>query len=337
MKLTDYLKDKLFVYFIYGITGGFLLIFMRAARIPFQLAAVFATLLFLGAAGAEAYEFFRRRRYYDRLFYHIKTLDQKYLISEMTLEPDFFEGKLTQQVLQEANKSMCERIAAYRHESIDFQEFIELWVHELKLPVSSLQLTLYNQSSEVPPKAWEQLRRIDHYIDTVLYYARSQNSGKDYTFQTISLKKILIKAAVKMREDLNLHEIQLNMDSVDFSITTDGKWLEFILGQLMANSIQFAANGRARKIRIFAENEENRVILHFWDNGIGIRESDLPYIFEKSFTGENGRIHAKSTGMGLYIVKNMCQKLGCTISARSKQGVFCEFTICFSKHDFYLV
>lgn len=335
MKLTYFIKDRAAIYFIYGVTAILILIFMRTFRIPFQPISIAGTLGFLGVAAAELVEFFRKKSYYDKLLDCMETLDQKYLISEMVSTPDFYEGRLTQEVLQESNKSMCERIAKYRHESIDFQEFIELWVHELKLPVSSLQLSLYNQKSEIPPRAWEQLRRIDHYIDTVLYFARSQNSAKDYTIQSISLKKIIVKTAVKMREDLNLHKIQLNIHSIDFSVTTDGKWLEYILGQLMANSIQYAADGRERKIRIFAEDGADCILLHFWDNGIGISESDLPYIFEKSFTGENGRIHAKSTGMGLYIVKNMCRKLGCPITARSEHGAFSEFTIHFAKHDFY--
>ena len=336
MKLTYYMKDRSFIYFIYGITAMLVLIFMRAFHVPFQPIAIAGTLLFFGVVAAELLEFFRKKSYYDKLLNCMETLDQKYLISEMTTMPGFYEGKLTQEVLQEANKSMCERIAQYRHESIDFQEFIELWVHELKLPVSSLQLSLYNQKSEIPPKIWEQLRRIDNYIDTVLYYARSQNSAKDYTIQYIPLKKIIVNTAVKMREDLNLHAIHLNIHSIDFSVTTDGKWLEYILGQLMANSIQYAAEERDREIRIFAEDAGESILLHFWDNGIGISQSDLPYIFKKSFTGENGRIHAKSTGMGLYIVKNMCRKLGCPISVCSEHGTFTEFTIHFAKHDFYL-
>lgn len=337
MKLTGFLKDRFVVYVIYGMVFIFLLIFMRAFRISLQLIGIVCILLFLGITAAESWEFFRKKSYYDKMSDCIEELDQKYLISEMVSTPDFYEGKLVQEVLQDANKSMYEYVAKYRRESIDFQEFIELWVHELKLPVSSLQLMLYNEKINIPPKAWEQLRRIDSYIDTVLYYARSQNSEKDYTIKEISLKKIIGKTAVKMREDLNLHEIQLTIDTVDFKVITDGKWLEYMLGQLMANSIQYAADGRGREIHIYAEADKGCVLLHFWDNGIGISLSDLPYIFEKSFTGENGRIHAKSTGMGLYIVKSMCKKLGHSITANSERGAYSEFIIRFTKNDFYKI
>ncbi len=337
MRLSDFIKDRCAAYAIYGVMILFILIFMRAFHVPCQPAAAGGVLLFLGMLSAEAWEFFRKKSYYDRLLHCMEELDQKYLVSEMTSKPGFYEGRLMQEVLQDANKSMREHVAKYRHESIDFQEFIEIWVHELKLPVSSLQLILYNQGSEIPPKAWEQLRRIDHYIETVLYYARCRNSEKDFTIQEIPLKKVIVKTAVKMREDLNLHNIQLHIDFVDLSVMTDGKWLEFMLGQLMANSIQYAADGRERSIRISAEDDAGGILLHFWDNGLGIPPGDLPYIFEKSFTGENGRLHAKSTGMGLYIVKNMCRKLGYSITARSEHGAFSEFTICFTKHDFYEV
>lgn len=335
MKFTDFFKDRITGYLIYGISALLAFIFMRAYHVPTQPVSIAAAIIFLSIAAVELWDFFRKKSYYDKLLRSMDELDQKYLVSEMTAKPEFYEGRLVQEILRETNKSMYEHIAKYRRESKDFQEFIELWVHELKLPVSSLQLMLYNEKNDVSTKAWEQLRRIDNYIDTVLYYARSQNSEKDYTIQKVSLKKIIGQTAVKMREDLNLHEIQLTIDSVDFSVTTDGKWLGYILGQLMANSIQYVADGRERQIHIFAEFDQDCVVLHFWDNGIGILQSDLPYIFEKSFTGENGRIHAKSTGMGLYIIKNMCRKLGHSITANSKRGAYSEFIICFKNNDFY--
>lgn len=337
MKFTDFFKDRLIGYLIYGISALLALIFMRAYRIPLQPVSIAAAIIFLGIAAVELWDFFRKKSYYDKLLRCMDGLDQKYLVSEMTSNPEFYEGKLVQEILWETNKSMYEHIAEYRRESMDFQEFIELWVHELKLPLSSLQLMLYNEKNDISPKAWEQLRRIDNYIDTVLYYARSQNSEKDYTIQEVSLRKIIGKTAVKMREDLNLHKIRLTIDSVDFSVTTDGKWLGFILGQLMTNSIQYVADGRERQIHIFAGLVQDCVVLHVWDNGIGILQSDLPYIFEKSFTGENGRIHEKSTGMGLYIIKNMCKKLGHSITASSVRGVYSEFIIYFKKNDYYKI
>ena len=112
---------------------------------------------------------------------------------------------------------------------------------------------------------------------------------------------------------------------------TDGKWLSFILGQLMSNSLKYEST----EISVTGEDFPDRTVLRFRDNGIGIPESDLPHIFEKSFTGENGRTHTKSTGMGLYIVKKLCDRLGHAVEVSSVQGEFTEIAIAFGKNELY--
>jgi signal transduction histidine kinase len=116
---------------------------------------------------------------------------------------------------------------------------------------------------------------------------------------------------------------------------TDGKWLGYILGQLISNSLKYFSDTREPEIHISAADEQDCVKLCFCDNGIGIPAADLPRIFDKSFTGENGRTSAKSTGMGLYIVKNLCEKLGHRIEVSSEFGVYTEFIITFAKNDYY--
>ena len=116
---------------------------------------------------------------------------------------------------------------------------------------------------------------------------------------------------------------------------TDSKWMQFILGQLMGNSMKYLSHEREPEIKVWAEQFDDKTVLHFRDNGIGIPKGDLPKIFEKSFTGENGHTHAKSTGMGLYIVKKLCNKLGHTVSADSVQGEYTEIIISFGKNELY--
>jgi len=141
--------------------------------------------------------------------------------------------------------------------------------------------------------------------------------------------------ALKNRESAQLCGASIETEGLDLSVMTDGKWLEFMLGQLMANSLKYTVEGREPVIRISAEELPDRVLLRFRDNGTGIPEADLPRIFDKSFTGENGRSYAKSTGMGLYIVKSLCERLGHSITASSVKGEYTEFTIAFAKNQFY--
>lgn len=328
MKLTDYLKDRLTAYIIYVVSWFTALIFMTAFHITLQIVVFVSLILWLAVIIAELWGFLRQKSYYDKLLNCLHGLDKKYLISEIIDAPEFLDGRILYEFLQEINKSMCEHIAEYRRGNQDFREYIEMWVHEIKLPVVSLQLMCYNDGNT---KYTEQLRRIDDYIENVLYYARSGNAEKDYIIKPVSLKRAFADIAVKNREELQGRNITLRTDNLDVNVMTDGKWLGFIFGQMMGNSMKYGCD----EIFVYTEDSEEKTVLHFRDNGIGIPTGDLPYIFEKSFTGENGRTHKKSTGMGLYIVKKLCDKLGHSVSARSVQGEFAEIIISFGKNDLH--
>ena len=337
MNLSEYLKDKVPEYVVFFMSWGMILIFMSAFHVPLQLMVICSVIAFMTGIFSVLHDYFRKKTFYDDILGKFDELDKKYLISEMISEPEFTEGLILLDILRTATKSTADEVSEYRRENMEFREFIELWVHEVKLPLSSLQLMIHNNKTENSSRALEQLRRIDGFTDTVLYYARSENAEKDYIIKEVSLKRAVSNIAVKNREDLILHDIYLKTDSLNVTVMTDGKWLEFILGQLISNSIKYVKQNENHVIEIKAEETKNAVKLHFSDNGIGIPESDLPYIFEKSFTGENGRTHAKSTGMGLYIVKNLCDKLGHKIEVNSVQGSFTEFTVTFGKNDFYKI
>lgn len=335
MKLKEFIKDRYFIYISIILAYIVIIIFMLAFKVQAEPVIVVSFIFWLLMFILETWEFLRKKKFYDQIFSKLDELDRKYLISEMLENPSFYEEQLICTILHESNKSMCENIADYRRNASDFREFIEMWVHEIKLPVSSLLLMVHNNKNAFDGKVLEQLRRIDDYTDKVLYYTRSENAEKDYLIKETLLGRSVSNVAVKYREDLLLHNIQLQTDNLNIGVMTDGKWLEFILGQLISNSIKFISKDREPVIRISAEDSSDRTVLHFKDNGIGIPESDLNYIFEKTFTGENGRTQAKSTGIGLYIVKNLCDRLGHKITVSSVKGEYTEFTLTYAKNNFY--
>ena len=335
MKITDYLKDRLWFFLIAALSLGLMLLFLFAYRVSGQLIIFMISIFLLFIIIEETVGFLRKREFYTELKHNLEGLDKKYLIHEMIERPDFYDGQVTYDALCDANKSMCENVAEYKRSSADFRDFIELWVHEVKLPVASLQLMAHNHSDELGEKFNEQLKRIDGYTDQVLYYARSENAEKDYIIKETSLKRAVSNVALKNRESLQLCGACIETEGLDITVLTDGKWLEFILGQFMANSIKYISADREPVIKISAEELPDRILLHFRDNGIGIPESDLARVFDKSFTGENGRSYAKSTGMGLYIVKSLCDRLGHIVTAASEQGSFTEFTLAFAKNEYY--
>lgn len=337
MKLGNYLRDRLWYYLITAAALGLMLLFLAAYRVSGQLIIFITSIYLISVFFEELTGYLQKRQFYAELHQKLDELDQKYLIHEMINKPDFLEGEILYNALCDANKSMCEKVAEHKRRSDDFRDFIEMWVHEVKLPVASLQLMAHNHRDELGEKFTEQLRRIDDYTDQVLYYARSKNAEKDYIIKETSLKRAVANVAIKNREAAQLAGASIETEGLDITVMTDGKWLEFILGQFMANSLKYTVEDREPVIHISAEKLEDRVLLHFRDNGIGIPESDIPRVFDKSFTGENGHTYAKSTGMGLYIVKNLCDRLGHGISAASERGSFTELTIAFAKNDHYLI
>ena len=330
MRFAEYFKDRFTVYIIGIITWILMIIFLLAFHVKAEAVIIVSVILFLGIATAELWNFLRKKSYYDGLLNNLEQLDKKYLLSEMCEKPEFIDGQILYDVMQKANKSMCEQIAEYRRNSTEFREYLEMWVHEIKLPVAGLQLMCHNDGNS---RYSSQLHRIDDYIENVLYYARSGSAEKDYVIRETSLKRVFADTAVRCREELQERGVSISTEGLDTRIMTDSKWLSYIFGQLISNSMKYFSPDREPEISVKAEVTPDMTVVRFRDNGIGIPESDLPYIFEKSFTGQNGRTHSKSTGMGLYIIKKLCGKLGHRITAESVQDSYTEIIITFGKND----
>ena len=152
----------------------------------------------------------------------------------------------------------------------------------------------------------EELSRIDGYVEQALYYARSTNLEKDYMIRKIRLDELIKGTLKKYSKQLISAKATPHFDNLSQIVYGDSKWLEFILGQLIANSIKYKKE--TLTLTFFACEEQDHVLLYVSDDGIGIPESELPRIFEKGFTGTNGRSYAKSTGVGLYLCRQLCKK-----------------------------
>lgn len=280
------------------------------------------------------YDFIRKKNFYNKLVNNIDLLDKKYLVLETLNRPSFYEGNILFDQLYEINKSMIEEINRYSLSISDFKEYIEMWIHEVKIPISSLILMCHNDKRLLDKKYIHQISKLDNYIDQVLYYVRSENTEKDFIIKEYKLDQVISQVALKNKDDILENKINFIVDIDDLYIRTDIKWLEFILNQIINNSIKYKKN-KDSYIKISSKNYDDKVVIIITDNGIGIKESDLPRIFDKSFTGTNGREKVKSTGMGLYIVKNLCEKLGHIVDVKSEVGKYTSIYITIMKNDYY--
>ena len=325
--------EILLVIFGYIIVLMMLFAFKVSSEVIIGITIVFVIISF----GVIITGYFKRRGFYNNLLNNVEKLDKKYLVLEMLNEPSFYDGKILYQVLYEINKSMNENVKQYEISLTDFKEYIELWIHEIKLPIASLTLMNHNQKNKIDKRYVEQIKRIDDYVDQILYFVRSENAEKDYLIKETSLKKIINNIAMKNKDDLLANNISFIVDIKDEMVLTDSKWLEFIINQIISNSIKYIRNDVDRIIKLKVEKLPKQIDLHIYDNGIGIPKKDIKRVFEKTFTGENGRNRTKSTGMGLYIVKKLCKKLGHKIMLRSVQNEYTEVIISFSENDFYKI
>lgn len=335
MKFGKYLKDKWVTWISFGtfmlLTSMLLWLFHSSTEL-LVMYSVLAVLFFMVAFG---WDYMKRKNYYDKLLNNLEQLDKKYLVLETVNEPHFYEGQLNSQIMYEVNKSMAENVKQYERNVLDFKEYIEMWVHEVKLPISSLLLMCHNSKGIIEKKYIKQIKRLDNYTEQILYYVRSEHAEKDYCIKEVPLKKVVRDVALKNKNDLLELKIDLIVDEMEYAVYTDYKWLVFILNQVISNSMKYKRKDVTPKIHLWEEETGNKILLHIRDNGIGIPEQDLPKVFEKSFTGENGRKHAKSTGMGLYIVKSLCDRLGHGILIKSVEGEYTEVSLGFAKNEFY--
>ena len=227
---------------------------------------------------------------------------------------------------------MNEKVNDYHLNYQNFKDYIEMWIHEVKLPLSAINLMLHNKETLSIPKVNAQLKRLDDDIEQVLYYVRSENAEKDYLIKETNLHKIMNNVAIQNKDILLEKNIELEVQNIDIDVLTDAKWLGFILNQIISNSIKYTKDNPL--IKINAQEQKDKILLKIYDNGIGIPKRDLPKVFNKTFTGSNGRKITTSTGMGLYIAQKLCQKLGHQIIINSKENEFTEVTIIFYKNDF---
>lgn len=332
MSIKGYLKDHGICILIFligmGITEGIFLLF----NVSITLQIFVLTVLFLGLLAAGIYDYSRKKGFYRELEQKLQQLEEKYLLMEMLEKPEFLEGQIFYNVLSEMQKSMNDEIFVQIRKNNEFKRYIETWVHEVKLPIASIRLILHEYKGTSARILKEQMGRIESYVEQVLYYLRSEVPEKDYRIAPHSLKKLTDQSVSENRDSLILNRIKIIQETQNISVYTDEKWIRFILGQIISNAVKYKKEDSI--IRIWSHQDGKHSFLDILDNGMGIAKEDLPRVFEKSFTGKNGRIQQASTGMGLYLCNTLCKRLGHRLAVQSKEGEYTEIIIEFYDNEY---
>lgn len=356
MKFLEFIKDKLLnivlIIFALFTIEIFLMIYNFGTIIKIYIPIVIIVTYFIGII----IDFYNKKTYYKNVIEQLEELEQKYLITEIIQKPNFTEGRILTEILQEVDKSMIENVNYYKHIQEEYKEYIELWIHEVKIPIATSKLIIENNKNSITKSIDEEINKIEDYTEQALFYARSNNVEKDYVIRKINLKEIVNNVIKKNKNQLITEKIKVNIENIEREIYADSKWITFILNQIIVNSIKYSKpekgqenkeneqniksdekySGTNKQIDIYSKEAKDKVVLYIKDNGIGIKRGEITRVFEKGFTGTNGRILGKkSTGIGLYLCKKLCNKLGVGLELNSIENKGTEIRIIFPKGSFY--
>lgn len=329
MKFKDYFLNKiteiLGTYFVLFLMLEFLYIIGNTFSVVFMIGVVIAILIMT----KYLMDWYRKKKYFEIITERVKDLKEPWLIAELLPVSYTIEDEIYQELLRKVGSSAIEEIHKIEDDQKEYEDYIEQWIHEVKTPITSIHLMLENRISENPGLKRDlnvELSRLENDVELALYYARSEQIYRDYLIQKLNVRKVLLKVVNKNRTVIMNSSVAIDLDCDEALYAYgDEKWLVFMLTQVLLNAIKYKAEADA-KVVMRAKRDNKRIVLNIIDNGKGIKKEELPRIFDKGFTGSNGRDNEKSTGMGLYLVHKLCEKLEIDIEADSVYGEFTEIS-----------
>ncbi|MGL5978150.1 MAG: sensor histidine kinase [Erysipelotrichaceae bacterium] len=319
MKFLAYLKSYLLYLSIQVVLYLLVSLVLVMAEFSYSLVLLLGMVWFLPMLGFMLVHYLRHHRYLTHLQGVYDALDQKYLLPEVMDSPPWVEQQQTHDMIKALGRVMHEEIKYYRDIQRDYREYIELWVHEIKTPIASSLLVVENDQNETTKKIERQLHAIEDGIEQVLYYAKSSDVSKDFLIQSFSLETLLKQTIKRNAKDMIQQHMHVVFEMQPCTIASDPKWLGFILHQIIGNAMKYTKK-QSSTLTLRIQQHKHAIVCEIQDEGIGIAPQDLPRVFDKGFTGGNGRLFAKSTGMGLYLCKTCADRLGIQLQIESIQA-----------------
>lgn len=336
MKIIDYLKSNKVYILLYIL---FILLFNINVYIDPGIDIGKDSLIYLNLIFALAlvlfiiYDFFKKKKEFDTILDTVKVIDSVDVDEEFK---DGIEKELIRQIKEEHIYWM-KKMEKIEDELKDANDYMTDWIHQVKIPISILEIMSKRvDDTEISKNINREIKRIDSLVEQALYIIRSGEYSSDFSIEEIEIDKVIRSVIKKNRYLFIYNKLEIDIKETGFSVFTDRKWIAHIIELIIDNACKYSHEGG--KIEIFPEKREKSLVVHIKDYGEGIDKVDLDRIFEKGFTGKNGRNRFKSTGMGLYIAKKILTALGDDIEVKSVEGEFCDVSIIFNKgHDFFKV
>lgn len=334
MRFWDYCKDKASVLLLNVAAmmalSVFLFLLKNTETTVFLIVAVWVIVLGVYLL----VEYYFCSKYFRELASVLEELEQKYLIAEVMKPAHRLEDKLYWEILRKSNKSVIEKIHELEDSQKEYKEYLESWIHEIKMPITAAHLICENHKEEHTKRILLELDKIENDVEKILYFVRMEQVYQDYLIHPVNLRKVVMSAIRAEKRRFIQYGLQIELEMEDTVVSTDEKWVEFILKQIFSNSMKYRKSTGA-VLNIYTEKGEKQKSLILEDNGCGISEEDMGRIFEKGFTGKNGRMeNSHATGMGLYLCKRLCEKLGIGIFCESEPGIYTRMILTFPDSDY---
>lgn len=275
---------------------------IRAIIYPTILCTVFGLLL----VGID----FSKKRFKHKRLAEIKKLTASMFSFMPAIES--IEDSDYQEIIRALQEEIVQLSTSTSARYQDMTEYYTIWVHQIKTPITSMRLTLQNEDSPLSRKLTSDLFQIEQYVEMVLAFMRLDSDSSDYVFKEYNIDSVIKQALAKFASEFIDRKIRLEYDPIDKVVITDEKWLSFVIEQLLSNALKYTKKG---SIKIYMQEPMTLCIA---DTGIGIAPEDLPRIFEKGYTGYNGRRDKKASGIGLYLCKRICNNLEADICVSSE-------------------
>lgn len=307
--LLKYLKQKRKLFLLAAICGLIFVICFSLYQFPIKTVLYPVALCGIVCAGSLISDYLNVRRKYLKL--ELMQSDEK-MNMEYLPEADRLEEEVYQKLIHVMNENQQELYDSMEYKFKEMMDYYTVWAHQIKTPIAAMRLNLQNEDSVLSRKLMADLFRIEQYVEMVLMYLRLDSDSSDYVIKEHEIGSIVKAAVKKFSGEFISRKISLDMKEIDGTVITDDKWLSFVIEQVISNALKYTPKGT---ISIYMEEPK---ILCIKDTGIGIAPEDLPRIFEKGYTGYNGRADKKASGIGLYLCKRICTNLGHQISAVSE-------------------
>jgi len=324
--LSLYLKQKIGIIVVIVVSFGIFLTVFSLYSLPLEPVAyaVLLTSIFMLLVGIIEFAAF----YHKHML--LEKLKDSIAISDLTLpNPKGLIERDYQELIRVIHENRREIINEKDKALADMTDYYTIWAHQIKIPIAAMQLLLQSKHAYTNDELSDQLFKVEQYVEMALQYLRTESLSGDLMLKRYSLDDMVKQAVRKYSKSFIRKRIKLNYKDLNREVLTDEKWAVFVIEQILSNALKYTGKG---EISIYMDsNSPDTLVIE--DTGIGIEPEDLPRIFEKGFTGYNGRLDKKSTGIGLYLCKRILRKLSHTISIESQVGKGTKVKIGFGTAD----